>query len=241
MRKAASVLGMAAIGASLGWYLFDPRLGRRRRDVIRDTAVRAIERTAGAADARGRDFADRTRGVVAGIRSRLVREPVADDVLEKRVRSRIAALASAPDSIVVAVDHGRVTLSGPVLGDEVDRLVRRVAALPGVTEVDNCLEPHAEPGNVPGLQRGPGSAKASPRLIVDDWAPPTRVLSAAAAGAIAGVSLSRLGLGTLVVATLGVAAGVRAVLDSRFIAPRRQPTRRPAGRTIDAGTHGVGW
>jgi hypothetical protein len=60
-----------------------------------------------------------------------------------------------PGSIEVAADAGVVTLSGPVLEDEVDDLLSAVRDTPGVEDVEDHLEVHAEPDDVPGLQGDP--------------------------------------------------------------------------------------
>jgi osmotically-inducible protein OsmY len=144
------VLSAVAAGAA-AVYLFDPDGGRRRRALVRDKLVHAAHRTGDAVETTSRDVTNRARGVVAELRGALNRDDVTDPVVLERVRARIGAVVGRASSIDASVDDGRVTLSGPVLATDVDRLLRRVRAVPGVREVEDRLEIHAEPGNVPGL------------------------------------------------------------------------------------------
>jgi osmotically-inducible protein OsmY len=145
-----------AAGAAL-MYVLDPDAGRRRRALMRDRLVHAAHRTGRAVDARSRDVGNRARGVVAELRGRLASAPVSDDVLRERVRARIGTAVGHPGAIEVVVVEGSVTLRGPVLADEVERLVRRVRAVPGVRETIDQLDVHDAPGSMPGLQGRPGS------------------------------------------------------------------------------------
>jgi hypothetical protein len=151
---AARVVAGAVVGAAL-MYLLDPDGGGGRRARVRDTLVHAAHRAEGVAESTSRDLGNRARGVVAELRGRLASHEVSDHVLVQRVRSRVGAVVGHAGSIGVSVVDGRVTLSGPVLAEECDRLLRRVRGVRGVKDVDDQLEVHAEPGNVPGLQGRP--------------------------------------------------------------------------------------
>jgi hypothetical protein len=69
-------------------------------------------------------------------------------------------------------------LSGPVFEAEVQQLVDGVRAVPGVTAVDNHLEPHAEAGDISALQ-GPGPLTLDSTRAWFRWTPTTRVLAGA--------------------------------------------------------------
>jgi hypothetical protein len=152
--------GAAAIGAGL-MALLDPQSGKRRRAVIRDRSARVARKVGEASGKKWRDLTNRGTGAVAKVQ-RLARheERVTDDVLQERVRAKIGHLVSNPASIEVTAQDGVVRLSGPVLQDEAERLVNGVRSVPGVAEVQDRLEIHAEPAQVPGLQGG----SESPRL-----------------------------------------------------------------------------
>src|SRR5207237_1648669 len=116
-------------------YFLDPDQGRRRRALVRDQMVHAAHKTGDAVDATARDIAKRAKGAVAELRGRFQDAEVSDDVLRERVRARIGAVIGHAGAIDATIVDGRVTLNGPVLADEVDRLLRRVAAVRGVRSV----------------------------------------------------------------------------------------------------------
>jgi hypothetical protein len=196
-------------------YFLDPDHGRRRRALVRDQMVHAAHKTGDAMDATSRDIANRARGAVAELRGRLSHEDVSDDVLSARVRSRVGAVVGHASSITVDVHDGRVTLSGPVLAHDHDRLLRRVAAVRGVREVDDRLDVHAEPGNVPGLQ----GAAHRPRggevfdLMQRNWSPSTRFFTGLAGLGFAAWGLKRLDAFGIAAATVGSGLLSRAVAN----------------------------
>jgi BON domain len=196
----------AAAGAGV-MYLLDPDGGGRRRALLRDRLVHAAHRTGDAVDSTSRDVSNRARGVVAELRSRLVNVPVSDDRLRERVRSRIGAVIGHAGAIETLVSQGRVTLRGPVLADEVDRLVRRVRTVPGVREVVNQLDVHDQPGRVPGLQGRPRPPRGGEvfELLQRNWSPTAR-LSVGLTGALLTLwGARRLDLPGAVVAAGGLA------------------------------------
>jgi hypothetical protein len=177
---------VAAAGAGL-MYLLDPDGGRRRRAQVRDRLVSAAHRTGDAMDSTSRDVTNRARGVVAELRGRLSNVHVGDDVLRERVRARIGTVVGHPSAIEVGVSEGSVTLRGPVLADEVDRLMRRVNGVPGVRETINQLDIHDEPGNVPALQGRPRTRRDGEvfDLLQARWSPAARLFAGLAGTAVA--------------------------------------------------------
>jgi osmotically-inducible protein OsmY len=151
------MLGGLGVGALL-MYVLDPQRGARRRALARDKATKLRHRAGETLAARSRDLRNRSRGVAAKTRS-LVHshkdEEVPDEVLTERVRARIGRAVRHPGSIEVAAENGVVRLSGPVLEDEVDDLVSAVRDTPGVEDVVDLLEAHAEPDDVPGWRGDP--------------------------------------------------------------------------------------
>lgn len=142
------------VGAGL-MYLLDPNRGRRRRALVRDQIVHGaheIEDLGERAERQGRHVRNRARGVAADVRVARGDGIVDDTVLESRVRSDIGRVVSNPGAIRMRAEHGRVTLSGPVRADEVDRLLSTTGSVRGVTSVESRLETHASAGEVPGLQ-----------------------------------------------------------------------------------------
>jgi uncharacterized membrane protein len=165
-------------------YLLDPQAGTRRRARLRDAMTRAAHKTGDALGATSRDLVNRTRGLAAGARGWTAADSPSDEVLVARVRARLGRFVSHPRSIEVVAHGGRVTLSGPILEHEADAAVVAISRVPGVESVDDALERHREPGNVPGLQGGSTRPGQRMGFWQESWAPANRVSAGAAGGAL---------------------------------------------------------
>lgn len=206
------LLTTAAAGAGL-MYLLDPERGRRRRAIVRDRLVRAAHRTGDAVDATSRDVGNRARGVVAELRSRLANVEVSDGVLHERVRARIGSVIGHAGAIDAAVIEGQVSLRGPVLAGDVERLVRRVRSVPGVREVINQLDVHDEPGGVPGLQGRPRPPRGGEvfELLQTRWSPTARLFASLSGAAMVLWGWRRLDLPGILLTAGGVVVLLRGV------------------------------
>lgn len=199
MAKPISVLSGIGMGAGL-MYLLDRDSGRRRRALIRDKAIHSAKSTERAVEAGVRDLRHRTQGWVAEARSALVNEEVSDDILAERVRAQLGHWCSHPSAIEVMARDGCVTLVGPILSREEKRLLRAVAGVKGVREVESRLEPHRTAENIPALQGG-----AFPSQVREQWMPATRLI----AGTIGGVlTVAALRAGGLAGTVGGIAGGL---------------------------------
>jgi uncharacterized membrane protein len=167
-------------------YFYDPQMGRRRRALGRDKLIHLAHRLDDAVNVTSRDLTNRSVGLWAEMRSSFSSEEVINEVLAERVRAQLGGLVSHPSAVEVSAEQGRVTLSGPVLRDEVDRMLRGVASVRGARAVENCLAVHDEAGDVPGLQGQP-VRRISGRpldLMQMHWSPATRLFMGAAGGAM---------------------------------------------------------
>lgn len=198
MNKAVGLIGAAGAGAGL-MYLLDPDRGRRRRAEIRDKAKHINRVATDAAGKTGRDLRNHFRGVIAELESLVCREPVSDDVLAARVRSKMGRVVSHPHAIEVKAQEGRVILSGPILSAEVLPLMDAVAGVQGVENIENLLELHETPGDIPALQGGKHRVGERFGPFKKTWSPTTRLLTGAAGGALTIYGGKRRGaLGSLV-------------------------------------------
>jgi BON domain len=161
----------------LTMYIFDPVAGRRRRALARDRLRRFGKTAKEVAGVTSRDLKNRALGTVAEGRAALFEDQVDDSVLVERVRSKLGFVVRHPSSIEVQATEGVVTLSGPVLTDEVTRLIAAVVAVRGVRDVENHLDVHETSDNVPELQ-GDIPKRAGQLLDVfqSRWSPSTRFL-----------------------------------------------------------------
>ena len=142
-------------GAAAMWFL-DPRSGPRRRAQVRDKANRLSHSTY---DALYRALR-RSKHRMIGIYARAIHKPqpqVDDDKLTSLVRSEFGRKIRHAKSIQSQVTSGVVTLTGPILKDEVQSLLDCVSQVPGVKGVVNQLEIHDVPARVSALQ-GRGKA-----------------------------------------------------------------------------------
>ena len=225
---ALRVAGALGIGASL-MYVLDPLYGRRRRSLVRDQLTHFATVADEALGVTARDVTNRARGLVARGRARMYPDQAGDDIVERRVRSKLGQYVSHPGSLGVVVHEGRVFLSGPILSSEVDGLLAAVSSVRGVKGIENRLDEHAGAADISGLQGGVGRAGERAELMQSNWSPTARLLAGLAGGTAAfwaagrrgplGVGLGLLGSGLLARAAtnlelrrlIGVGAGRRAV------------------------------
>lgn len=204
MKIRFNLFGMLGLGALL-MYIFDPRVGRRRRAIARDKMNRFAHKTLDAIDVTSRDLKNRVVGLAAETKSLISAREVSDEVLAGRVRSKLGALVTHPSSIEVKVENGKVILSGPILAGEVDRLINQVSSMRQVKSVEPRLEVHESAGSIPGLQGQPGVRKTgqAPDLMQVTWSPTTRFIAGTFGGTLALYGARQLSVLGTAVATPG--------------------------------------
>jgi hypothetical protein len=141
-------ISLAGFSAGL-MYFFDPDLGNRRRSLVRDQVHHFFNRAGQAIDATARDLQNRLYGMVCEFQHLFGTRDTSDDVVKARVQTKLGRYSSHPRSIEVAVHEGVVTLSGPILTDEAQDVVRGVEAVDGVRRVENQMSVHEGPGICP--------------------------------------------------------------------------------------------
>lgn len=213
MNKVASLLGSIGIGAGL-MYILDPDRGERRRALIRDKAVKAVNVTETALGKATRDLSNRTTGLIKEGESIFIREVgLTNEMLEARIRSKLGRYASHPRAITVIAEEGRVTLMGPILSDEVQPLIEAVRKVRGVAQIDNQLEVHQTP-DIPALQPGGGVTGERPELLQRNWSPAVRLVAGAAGGALAIFGMARRGVLGVTLGTVGLGLITRGVTNT---------------------------
>lgn len=204
-----ALLGGVGLGAGLSYFL-DPERGNRRRALVRNKTVHAVSKTRHAVDVTSRDVANRTKGAVIEARSRLAPEEIDDEVLVDRVRSKLGQLVSHPSAIEVGARDGTVTLSGPVLADEVTLLLAGVPTVRGVTHVDNRLDVHEHADNVPGLQ---GEGRRPRRIKKENWSPTARLAGVSIGGGLISLAARRRDFTGAGAGVVGVALAARGITN----------------------------
>jgi gas vesicle protein len=169
------LLAGAGIGAALA-FIFDPNRGNRRRALMRDKMARAVRATGDSLETTARDVGNRARGVAAATSRRFTDEQVDDATLIERVRSVLGRCCSHPRAIDLSVRDGAVTLRGPILAHEIDKVASLVGGVRGVRELINQLEAHESAEGVPSLQGSRRIAKPRLEILQGRWPPATRAL-----------------------------------------------------------------
>lgn len=207
----AAAAGLAA--GSILMYFADPDRGRRRRALVRDKAGRALHGFSDLLDKARRDAAHRTVGVFSGFKALFSDHATDGDVLVQRVRSKIGRVVSHPHAIEVTAKGKSIVLTGAVLVNEIDRLLRCARAVPGVKEIVNRLKMHESAEHISSLQGGrPRSSRFE--WMQQQWTPSLR-LGAGAAGAALMIRGTRKGGGPGLVANLAGAALLARAVSNR--------------------------
>jgi len=208
------ILVGGALGA-LAMYFLDPREGRRRRARTRDKMVHAGKRLNQAGGGTARDTVHRARGVLATARKLFEHDEVSDAVLIERVRAELGRAVSHPHAVVVAADHGHVTLSGPVLSEEARPLLRCVRGVPGVKAVSDRLAVYedAEAQHVSSLQGGHPRHGARFELFQENWSPAARLVTGTIGAGLVASSFRARGGACALFGTTGSALLARALTN----------------------------
>jgi len=186
-----SPLTAAALGAA-GMYF--PELGRRRRALARDKAVRFATRAEDLLCAAASDLQHRSRGTVRSLVAPMDREPPADRVLAERVRAKLGRYVSHPRAIEVSANAGEVALSGAILREEHARLLAAMRSVRGVHGVTDRLVVHDTAEGVSELQGGTPRHGERLDLFQENWSPGTRLAGTAAAGSLGFIALRTRGM-----------------------------------------------
>jgi hypothetical protein len=175
------------VGAAV-MYLFDPDRGRGRRARIRDQAMRTTHQAEDAIGKALQDTRNRASGLAAEAKSAFRRqeEPISNQQLEARVRSRLGHVVSHPHAVHVLAQDGRVMLSGSVLANEKRELLNEIRHIAGVKAVDDSLDQHesAEQFDAPHRHVSTRRDESSDSSSLH-WTRSTRLLAILAGGGLA--------------------------------------------------------
>jgi len=130
-------MGGIALGA-LAMYIADPVQGRRRRAFLQDKFTYVTNSTSRLMDQTLHDAQNRWSGLQASAMQLLLprqAKPIDDHVLEARVRSRLGRAISHGHDVEVHAQSGVVTLAGNLDSEEKEKILKLVAAIPGVESV----------------------------------------------------------------------------------------------------------
>ena len=201
MNKQTSLLSGISLGAA-AIYFFDPDRGKRRRTMVYDQVTHVARLTKSGLEKSARDLRQRLYGLLAERRWRPTHEEVPDEVLVARVRSKIGHVTSHPGALEITASNGIVQVSGPILANEVERTLAYIRSLRGVKGVDNHLEVHEQPDDIPALQTG----RAVPRALQRQetrWPPATRFVAITSGGLLSLFGIRRRGIAGSIAGAVG--------------------------------------
>lgn len=153
--NAALGVAVAFAAGALVMYLLDPATGRRRRALMRDRGVAIGHETRHLVRGKTKRVADRLKGTLARSRDRLSSEPIDDDLLHDRIRSKLGRIVDHPAGVEVRVHDGHVQLKGNVSESEFRDLVATLSSMRGVRNLESLLRtspthaPSSSPFNAP--------------------------------------------------------------------------------------------
>lgn len=212
MNDLKKLVGALGLGAGV-MYFFDPARGDRRRALVRDQVISAWSDSEEFLQQAADDLRNRTQGVLSEISAGVSGETAPDPVIQARVRSALGRVSRHPGSIEVEVHNGQVALSGPILADEVDRVVSFVRNVRGVASVENRMQVFNEPGDVPGLQGDPAPRGPRPEFLQENWAPAPRLLAILGGGLLALRGLARGGVSGKALGVVGAGLAARGITN----------------------------
>lgn len=132
-----------------------------------NNAVNSVRNTAAKASSEVEDRARQTRSSASKVTGSLEEQAervvsaaqtpihnVANETLKALVHAEVMRGVQKPGAVEIAAENGMVTLTGTIGANEVQGLIEKVQAVPGVTSVDNRLEVHDA---TPGMARPPSN------------------------------------------------------------------------------------
>jgi uncharacterized membrane protein len=216
--KLKTLLVSMGIGAGL-MYFFDPQHGERRRTLVRDRANQFVDTLDDSIDMAVQDARNRARGVLSEMTARLSEEEAPDWILEERVRANLGRVTRRSRPLIVSAEGGRVTLSGPVLHEEEDLILKAAKRTRGVHEVESQLQAFESPESIPPFQSETTTRRQTPEMGQRSWSPATRLLSSVGGSLLTLYGLTRKGLAKPVLGTAGLVLTARGMtnLDTRAL------------------------
>jgi uncharacterized membrane protein len=211
--KLKTVLTTIGVGAGLA-YFFDPRQGDRRRALLRDKANSLVDRMDNSIYSTVEDTRNKTRGVLSEWTAKLSNQDNPDWVLAERVRGALGRLSPHSRSVKVRADEGQIHLSGSILNDERDAILKAASRTRGVRDVIDELEVFYSPEEMSAFQNTTDAqSQESPTWRQQNLSPATRLLSSVGGSLLTLYGLKRKGLAKPVLSTAGLLLTARGMTN----------------------------
>jgi uncharacterized membrane protein len=187
--------------------------------MVVDKANRFVNNIDESIDIAVEDARNRARGVLSEMTARLSDQGAPDWILEERVRSNLGRLMRHTRALDIRADGGRIYLSGPVLRDDEDAVVKAAIRTRGVHGVENQLQVVDNPQDIPALQGSSMQHQTMMQQTQRNWSPATRLLSSVGGSLLTLYGLTRRGVAKPVLSTAGMVLTARGLtnLDTRSL------------------------
>lgn len=212
-----TLLATLGIGAGL-MYFMDPEHGNRRRAMVRDKANAVVNDLDEFLEKAQEDLRNRARGTLSEMTAMLSDQGAPDWILEERVRSNLGRIARHTGGVDVRADGGYIHLSGPVLREDREAVVKAASRTRGVHGVEDELQVVDNPQDIPALQGQPSQYReVKPDWQQAHWSPATRLLSGVGGSLLTLYGLRRRGLTKPLLSTAGLILTTRSItnMDTR--------------------------
>jgi uncharacterized membrane protein len=212
--KIRMLLTTIGVGAGLA-YFFDPRQGESRREVLRDRANNLVNRMDDSIYTAVEDTRDKTRGILSEWTAKLSNQDNPDWILAERVRNAIGRLTPHSRSVRVRAEDGQVHLSGSILKDEKDTLLKAASRTRGVRDVIDELEVFYSPEEMSAFheQMPTSNSQDTPSWKQQSLSPATRLLTSVGGSLLTLYGLKRKGLAGPVLSTAGLLLTARGMTN----------------------------
>jgi uncharacterized membrane protein len=211
--KLKMLLATIGLGAGVA-YFFDPKQGENRRTLLRDKANSLVDRMDESVYAAVEDTRNKTRGVLSEWTAKLSNQDSPDWLLGERVRSALGRLSPHSRSIGVRVEDGQVHLSGSIIRDEKDTILRAASRTRGVREVIDELQVFYSPEEMSAFHDMPTSkSQDAPAWKQQNLSPATRLLTSVGGSLLTLYGIKRKGLAGPVLSTAGLLLTARGMTN----------------------------
>lgn len=209
--KLKTLLTTLGVGAALMYFL-DPQQGNRRRALVRDRFNSLIHDMDNSLENLVQDTRNRARGILSEMTAKLSDQGSPDWILEERVRAALGRATRHSRLLDIRSNGGRVLISGPVLRDERDEIVKSATRTRGVYSVDDELQVYEKEKDLPTMQI-PRTGGGPTAVARQNWSPATRLLSGVGGSLLTLYGLRRKGLSKPLLSTAGLILTTRSVTN----------------------------
>ena len=213
--KFRTVLTTIGLGAGLA-YFFDPKKGETRRTLVRDKANQLVSQMDDSIYMVVEDTRNRTRGVLSEWTAKLSNQDNPDWLLAERVRSSLGHLSPHSRSLKVRAEDGMIHLSGSILNDERDAILKAASRTRGVRDVVDEMEVFYSPEEMSAFHTPTNEqmqAQDAPMWKQQNLSPATRLLSSVGGSLLTLYGMKRKGLAKPVLSTAGLLLTARGMTN----------------------------